>query len=254
MSYCDKATELYRTWMRVWGCLVFYSGIAALLWRPAAAQQVAFDFDSQVSAADRLVIQSAVPFANGYFRGQFGAAVAHVTVNVFSTDDPDGKGSTANAGSETILVFTRSRGWSEASDEGRFKIMVHEMFHVLQYQLAEGGLGAERWLAEGSAEYVGYRGADAAGVLRFGLARAQQVEEARAQTKPLQTMVLADPGFYSVAFVAAEVLANRSGFPALAEYFRRGPTAQTFETVFGQPPSSFAQQFDAQRQELPRSE
>ena len=88
----------------------------------------------------------------------------------------------------------------------------------------------------------------------MGLERAGRVEEARAQTNPLQTMAPADPGFYSVAFVAAEVLANRSGFPALAEYFRRGPTAQTFETVFGQPPSSFAQQFDAQRQELPRSE
>ena len=137
--------------------MVFYSGIAVLWLRPAAAQQVAFDFDSQVSAADRVVIQSAVPFANGYFRAQFGAAVVTVAVNVFSTDDPGGNGSTAHAGSETILVYTRSRGWSEASDEGRFKILVHEMFHVLQYQLAEGGLGAERWLAEGSAEYVGYR-------------------------------------------------------------------------------------------------
>ncbi len=130
----------------------------------------------------------------------------------------------------------------------RVQLVAHELVHSLQYQFSGGGRGAsEQWLREGFAEWVSYRVTahlglasfdslrdDLLGPLagaRFGLPPApldslvtfpQWVEAQRRYETPL----------YAQAFIAAELLIEMRGVPAIIGYFERFRTTSEYERAF----------------------
>lgn len=130
----------------------------------------------------------------------------------------------------------------------RIQLVAHELVHSLQYQFGGGTRGAsEQWLREGFAEWVSYKVAAHLGLasfdalreelltpltsVRFGVAPAplddlvtfpQWVEAQSRYQLPL----------YAQAFVAAELLIEMRGVPALVRYFERFTTTRDHERAF----------------------
>lgn len=135
--------------------------------------------------------------------------------------------------------------------EQRIRLLAHELVHTLQYQLAGGTRGAsEQWLREGVADWIACRVMARLGfgsvesmqdpllaplsAVRFGAAPAplgelstfpQWVEAQNRYELPL----------YSQAFVAAELLLDTHGLPALVEYFGRFAKTDDRQAAFAEP-------------------
>ncbi len=132
--------------------------------------------------------------------------------------------------------------------ERRVRLLAHELVHTLQYRLAGGTRGAsEQWLREGAAEWIACRVTSELGYapfaaqaeallaplagLRIGAAPAplgelstfpQWVEAQRRYDVPL----------YAQAFVAAELLIDTHGLPAVVAYFSRFATTSDRRSAF----------------------
>ena len=130
----------------------------------------------------------------------------------------------------------------------RIQLVAHELVHSLQYQFGGGTRGAsEQWLREGFAEWVSYKVTAHLGLasfeslreallspltsVPFGVAPAplddlvtfpQWVEAQRRYQLPL----------YAQAFVAAELLIEMRGVPALVRYFEHFKTTSEHERAF----------------------
>jgi len=135
------------------------------------------------------------------------------------------------------------------------RLIAHEMAHVCQIELARGEGRGEQWLAEGMAEWVAFtvlehlrldtmsKRREAA---RMGIRNHAALVAAR-----LDLDTLGSPrGFtlrhrregslptYQLAFLMADYLIEREGFPRVINYFRAFADGQdrreNFERVFGQ--------------------
>lgn len=128
----------------------------------------------------------------------------------------------------------------------------HEYVHVLQHQLARGGVGSSweiepMWLIEGTAEYVAARYRDAmdyqsygdARELVIGYVREHETEISLDELETREEFRQVDPGFsYGLGMLAAEWLAARYGDDSLFEYQRQLSRAGNkwrfaFEVTFG---------------------
>ncbi len=135
------------------------------------------------------------------------------------------------------------------------RLLTHELAHVCQIELARGEGRGEQWLAEGMAEWVAFNvlerlRLDTMGkrreVARMGIRNHAALVAAR-----LDLETLGSPrGFtlrhrregslptYQLAFLMADYLIEREGFPRVAAYFRAFAESQdrreNFERVFGQ--------------------
>lgn len=136
---------------------------------------------------------------------------------------------------------------------GRVQLVAHELVHSLQYQFSGGTRGAsEQWVREGFADWVSHRVTAHLGLAtvdtlrtnllsplanaRFGVPPApldklvtfpQWVEAQRQYEAPL----------YAQAFIAAELLIEMRGVPAMIGYFEQFKTTteheRAFEDAFG---------------------
>jgi hypothetical protein len=136
-----------------------------------------------------------------------------------------------------------------------FRLIAHELAHVSQIELAQGEGRAEQWLAEGMAEWTAFNVLERLGldtvVNRRALAIAGIRNHAALVAARLDLETLGNPrGFtvrhlrdgslptYQLAFLMADYLITRDGFPRMIVYFssfeRRQDRHANFRTTFGQ--------------------
>jgi hypothetical protein len=135
------------------------------------------------------------------------------------------------------------------------RLIAHELAHVSQIELQGGEGRAEQWLAEGMAEWVAFTVLERLGldtvVNRRALATAGIRNHAALVAARLDLETLGNPrGFtvrhlkegslptYQLAFLMADYLIDRDGFPRVVAYFRSFDRRQdrhaNFKDTFGQ--------------------
>jgi hypothetical protein len=135
------------------------------------------------------------------------------------------------------------------------RLIAHELAHVCQIELAQGEGLAEQWLAEGMAEWTAFTVLERLGLdtvaARRALARAGIKNHTALVAARLDLETLGSPrGFtvrhlregslptYQLAFLMADYLIERQGFPTVVEYFRSFSRSQerrrNFRSAFGQ--------------------
>jgi hypothetical protein len=136
---------------------------------------------------------------------------------------------------------------------------MHELFHALQFEMHwlghhdQDGASAH-WIDEGTAEYMGWRGAANAGLITVDAARSCMVAQANAQassSQNLNTMETAQgfgvPGAYQLSMLGIDQLLSTPGIGGLMTYgtaISSGtswPTA--FQSAFGTSTDAFYAQF-----------
>jgi hypothetical protein len=145
----------------------------------------------------------------------------------------------------------------------RIRLIAHEVVHTLQYQLSGGTRGAsEQWLREGFAEWVACRVTARLGLASFDSLREDligQLSGARfgmphapfenLATFPqwVEAQQRYDVPLYAQAFIAAELLVEMRGIPAVVGYFERfkhtQDRASAFTEAFGLEPAAFDRTF-----------
>jgi hypothetical protein len=136
-----------------------------------------------------------------------------------------------------------------------FRLIAHELAHVSQIELAQGEGRAEQWLAEGMAEWTAFNVLERLGldtvVNRRSLAVAGIRNHAALVAARLDLETLGNPrGFtvrhlrdgslptYQLAFLMADYLIARDGFPRVVTYFgsfeKRQDRHANFRNTFGQ--------------------
>ena len=153
----------------------------------------------------------------------------------------------------------------DGTDRGRewLRLIAHELAHVSQIEMAQGEGLAEQWLAEGMAEWVAFSVLQRLGLdtmtSRRHLATAGIRNHAALVAARLDLETLGNPrGFtvrhlregslptYQLAFLMADYLIERDGFPRVAHYFRsfslRHDRYANFRETFGQSLEQFEQE------------
>ncbi|HEY3064652.1 MAG TPA: hypothetical protein VGL09_02615 [Methylomirabilota bacterium] len=149
-----------------------------------------------------------------------------------------------------------------ASQGGRewLRLIAHELTHVAQFELAGGEGRAEQWLAEGMAEWVAFTVLERLGLDTVNDRRAVAMRSIRRQAAfaagRLDLDSLGTPrGFtvrhlregslatYRLAFLMADYLIERDGFPRMVDYFRACAQVRdrhgNFTAAFGQTLAEF---------------
>ncbi len=145
--------------------------------------------------------------------------------------------------------------------------LAHEYFHMLQYERAYGRLEGccdgrntvekvgPQWLVEGAAEYVAFKILGDSGRMNFAREIDWHTQKAAEVDVPLSKMqtregYYAEPLASSAGMIAAHMLAETSGFPALAEFYNHMGAGQSwdtaFETAFGMTPEAFYESYEAE--------
>jgi hypothetical protein len=144
-----------------------------------------------------------------------------------------------------------------------YRLIAHELAHVSQIEMAQGEGRAEQWLAEGMAEWVAFNvlerlGLDTVANRRY-IATAGIRNHAALLAARLDLETLGNPrGFtvrhlrdgslptYQLAFLMADYLIARDGFPRVVSYFRSFEKRQdrhaNFRDTFGQSLEQFEQE------------
>jgi hypothetical protein len=130
----------------------------------------------------------------------------------------------------------------------RVQLVAHELVHSLQYQFGGGTRGAsEQWLREGFAEWVSYRVTAHLGLASFASLR-EDLLTPLAQMRfgippaPLDKLVTFpqwvdaqrryEVPLYTQAFMAADLLIQMRGVPAVVGYFERFRSTSEHERAF----------------------
>jgi hypothetical protein len=145
----------------------------------------------------------------------------------------------------------------EAASGGRewLRLIAHELAHVSQIELAQGEGRAEQWLAEGMAEWAAFTVLERLSLDTLGSRRMMAIagirNHAALVAARLDLETLGNPrGFtvrhlregslptYQLAFLMADYLITRDGFPRVVAYFssfeRRQDRHANFRGTFGQ--------------------
>jgi hypothetical protein len=129
----------------------------------------------------------------------------------------------------------------------RVRMLAHELVHSLQYELADGSRGtSEQWLREGFAEWVAFMTVERLGGYPLADLRHHQLALFRASDRSraprlddmltfAQWVPLAgrhEIAPYPQAFLAADLLVERHGAPAIIGYFRQFASTHDYELAF----------------------
>jgi hypothetical protein len=156
-------------------------------------------------------------------------------------------------GKRRVLLLNDEGGTARGREW--FRLIAHELAHVSQIEMAQGEGRAEQWLAEGMAEWVAFNVIERLGLdavtRRRALATAGIRNHAALVAARLDLETLGNPrGFtvrhlregslptYQLAFLMADYLITRDGFPRVVAYFRSFERKQdrhaNFRDTFGQ--------------------
>ena len=232
---------------------------------PAPSGSVfAFQFDAATSSEDRQLIQDAVQFASSFYQSTLGRTVQQSTTIATSrtaTGCTSG-GASAFTGARNMTICVANQGWTVHGPVTRRKIIIHEVFHLLQFeQRWIGGPQAAglHWMIEGAAEYLGWLGIANQGTVSIGTARGCMLKEVTdftaSQPPGLPDLNLLEsaqsfsrPGpVYPLAMLGVQHLMSTSSADALLTYgaaIAAGNTAESaFQNAFGASLPAFYQQF-----------
>ena len=167
----------------------------------------------------------------------------------------------AIGGAAAVLV---NGGSIRRLDRGRrMRLIAHELVHSIQYHLGGGTRGAsEQWLREGFAEWAACRATASLGFGSFESLRGELIDQLAGvplgrrpvpfehlQTFPqwVEAQSRFDVPLYPQAFVAAELLVEHHGVPAVIRYFEYFKTSKdhrrAFREAFGIEPQAFERRF-----------
>lgn len=232
---------------------------------PAPSGSVfAFQFDSATSSEDRQLIEDAVQFASSFYQSTLGRTVQQSTTIATSrtaTGCTSG-GASAFTGARNMTICVANQGWTVHGPVTRRKIIIHEVFHLLQFE--QRWIGGPQpaglhWMIEGAAEYLGWLGIANQGTVSIGTARGCMLKEvtdfAASQPPGLPDLNLLEsaqsfsrPGpVYPLAMLGVQHLMSTSSADALLTYgaaIAAGNTAESaFQNAFGASLPAFYQQF-----------
>jgi hypothetical protein len=254
---------------------------------PLIDAQATFVLGAGVTGEQRAVIKRGVDIAATYSR--IGLARDLPAITVYIEDDLDGivnlyaqtyprtiaasrqiwETATAVAAPRRTWVYTGASSWVPAPDFVRQKILVHEAFHIMQFELGgahslDGDLddvppAGPRWLEEGAAELIGFKAVAWAGLTQMEAMRAQWASRTKLISNPLQSKetsrgFFAEPEAYQIGPLAVDfLLAGRSDALLVAYYEAIGdgqPWQSAFAAVFGKSINAFYAEFEAYRRGL----
>lgn len=184
---------------------------------PPPAPTVGYVFADSIPTDQRNAIKQGINIALAYFSKLGTPLQQSVTVQV-QGEAKDCR-YTATAQQHTIVVCGASDVWRKSSHLQRAKILVHELYHVVQLELGQYWL-APHWTYEGSAEYVAYSAvidrkmisrAEANNQLglsgrRPALAMIHSTLRELEAEKPWMAAVDAQKPIYALAYAAIELL------------------------------------------------
>lgn len=230
-----------------------------------------FQIGSGTSASDEQLIRETAEFARDFMLTTFGRTLQRSTTIATSTTATGctiGGGAAAFTGSQNMTVCVANRGWSDHGAVNKQKILIHEIFHLLQFELRwlGGPTPGPHWLIEGSAEYVGWLGINTLGGATLSTARGCMVKEVAdfaLQQPPglpdlsaLETaQAFSRPGpMYPQAMLGADQLVTNSSMAALLNYGNAlvggAGVDAAFESAFGTTRTAFYAQFPAYKSGL----
>lgn len=240
---------------------------------PANFGVYTFAFDAGTSANDQQLIAGAIQFAHDFLQSTFGRTVTVQTriSGVLSAPGCAQGGGAAFTGQGSITFCLANQGWTVHGPVTRQKIVIHELYHVLQFErrwLGNPQTAGPDWIIEGAAEAVGYRGVAARGLLSYATAAGCQVKEvsdfATRQPPGLPNLNAIEsrmawqttPGpLYALAMTGMDQVLSTPGLVALNSYMdaiaggASWPAA--FQQAFGRGATTFYDQFPAYRASLP---
>ncbi len=154
--------------------------------------------------------------------------------------------------------------FSKTLPSGQLRILAHELTHLVQKEMVDYRLVlVDQWLAEGFAEWVGYKVADALAMESIAESRETALGFI-ATAKSYQTFpgleqlamnsdwitwlrTLGNSATYGQAFIAVDYLIELKGLPAVIQYFQLfgkiNDHKRNFATAFGESISSFDDRF-----------
>lgn len=244
---------------------------------PANFGVFTFTFDAGTSVADQALIGEAVQIANDYFTAALGRTVTgRMEIRgVVSAQGcgQSGGGAAAFTGMGIMTICMTNQGWNAHGPIIKRKIVIHETYHLLQFERRWTGLpnaqsSGPMWLIEGVPELIAYRALDSRGLLPFATALGCQVKEMSdfGQREPpglpnLNAMET-PPAWggtrgptYTVAMLGVDQLVAARGLAALNAYMdaianSATPWETAFLSAFGQSAPAFYAQFPAYRSGL----
>ncbi len=232
----------------------------------APVGEFTFNFGASTSTSDQELIREAALFARAFFTTTFGRTLEkNATITTLgATGGCSNPGASAFAGSQTVTFCIGNRGWTDHQPVTRRKIVMHEVFHLLQFELRwlGGSNAGSHWLIEGSAEYMGWLGVAAQGHLTLATARGcmtKEVADFALQQPPglgnlssYETAQSFGGGpVYPLSMIGVDQLVSGSNVGAILTYghaLAAGTTATTaFSNSFGTTTTAFYAQFPAYR-------
>jgi hypothetical protein len=227
-----------------------------------------FNFAAGTQASDQDLIKNAVTTQAAFFLSALGRTITQPTIINSVASDPGcaAAGASAFTGIAKLTICANNFGWTAHDALNRQKIVMHELFHALQFEVHWLGhpnpdASSAHWMDEGAAEYMGWRGAANAGLVSFDTARQCMIAQANAQVPAaakLSSLETAQgfgvPGAYQFSMLALDQLATNAGIGALMTYGAAigagtsWPTA--FESAFGTSTTAFYDQFPSYRSGL----
>jgi hypothetical protein len=230
-----------------------------------------FSFDAGTSASDQAIIGDATQIANDFFTETYSRTLTTPTQikGVVSAAGCNQGGSAAFTGAGSVTFCLANQGWTALGPTTRRKVVVHELYHVLQFErhwLGTAQTGPD-WIVEGAAELVGYKAIDHRGLLAYSTAQGCQVKEftdfgvqrppglpnLNALESHQQWQTTQGP-LYALAMTGMDQLVSRSGIGSFNTYMDAiaggTPFPAAFQAAFGMTSAAFYDQFPAYRAAL----
>ena len=224
---------------------------------------ITYSFDHGVSAEDRKYILEADRLSREFLVANLGTDITgHYSVYVRAATSFSNSSRIARAISRyEVEIYTLHPKWAEYKPFERTKIMCHERFHLVQYELSDQfPVPGPTWLSEGSAEYVAYQAVINEGLTTNDEAKAFHIGKSKSSQQALPTLqsLETDKAWeqtpaYSLAYIAVELLVSGNAM-SLRTYFeafaKKSDWRSAFKAAFGMSSDSFYQKFEEYRQRL----
>jgi hypothetical protein len=205
---------------------------------------VRYTFPDSVPTDQRNSIQQGIDIALAYISVKISPLRQDVTVVARVSGDCM---YTANALGHTINVCAASSVWKGSTSHQRSKILVHELFHVIQGELGAFTL-LPAWLFEGSAEYVGYSAIIEHGMIsldrakrEIGIGGGLRNLKMQSTLQSLETnaawleanQVRREPTF-ALGYAAVDLLVSNSGLQSIRTFFSALKPGRDWKTAFAE--------------------
>lgn len=224
---------------------------------------ITYSFDHGVSAEDQKYILEADRISREFFAANLGTDITgHYSVYVRAATSSSNSSRIARAISRyEVEIYTLNPEWTKYKPFERTKIMGHERFHLVQYELSDQfPTPGPTWLSEGSAEYVAYQAVIKEGLTTNDEARAFHIGKAKSLQQALPTLQSLETDraweqtpAYSLAYIAVELLVSDNVMSLrtyLEAFAKKSDWRSAFKAAFGMSSDSFYQKFEEYRQSL----